>query len=89
MSNKTTVELIEERIRSGLGAASVEVEDHSERHRGHPGAASGAGHYRVTVVAAAFAGKSRLESQRLVYDAVGDLMKTRIHALEMVLKNEE
>lgn len=48
---------------------------------GHAGAAGGLSHFRVRIVAEAFRGLAPLERHRLVYTAVGDLMKTDIHAL--------
>ncbi len=50
---------------------------------GHLGAQGGGGHFRVTVVSARFEGFSRVAAQRLVYQALGELMATDIHALEM------
>ena len=57
------------------------VEDESHLHAGHAGAAGGHGHFRVTIVAEAFRGLAPLARHRLVYAAVGDLLKTDIHAL--------
>lgn len=53
-------------------------------HAGHAGAASGGGHYRAHIVAAVFAGKSRLARHRLVYDCLDDLMQADIHALAII-----
>jgi BolA protein len=61
----------------------LEVVDDSHRHAGHAGAADGRGHFTVLVVAAKFAGLGTLRRHRLVYDAVGDLMTTDIHALSI------
>ena len=61
----------------------VEVEDDSARHAGHPGARGGGGHFNVLVVSPAFAGQSRLQRHRMVYDAMGDAMKSEIHALSI------
>ena len=71
------------RLRSGLGAEHVEVVDESHLHAGHPGAASGGGHFRVLVVASRFAGQSRIAAQRSVYEALGDMMAGEIHALSI------
>ncbi len=57
------------------------IEDESRHHAGHAGAAGGLSHFRVRIVAAAFRGLSPVSRHRLVYDAVGDLMRTDIHAL--------
>ena len=66
------------------------VKDQSHLHTGHTGAKDGRGHFDVTIVAAEFADKSRLERHRMVYDALGDLMETDIHALRIkALTSEE
>lgn len=62
----------------------LSIEDDSAAHAGHAGARSGGGHYTVTVVSARFPGLNRVARHRLVYTALGDLMKTRIHALALV-----
>lgn len=74
-----TVALLRERL-AALAPQHLEVEDDSHLHAGHAGAREG-GHYRLTIVAAAFAGQSIAARHRLVYAAVGDLMRGRIHAL--------
>ncbi|MBL8470255.1 MAG: BolA family transcriptional regulator [Rhodocyclaceae bacterium] len=63
-----------------LAPLKLEIEDESARHAGHAGAAGG-GHYRITIVAPAFAGASRLARHRMVYDALLPLMQHGIHAL--------
>ncbi len=62
------------------------VKDQSHLHAGHAGARDGRGHYDVTIVAAAFAGKRPLARHRLVYDALGTMMETDIHALRINAK---
>ncbi len=64
-----------------LRPVSVDVQDDSSKHVGHAGARDGGGHYQVTIVAAAFAGASRLARHRMIYDALGDLMHGPVHAL--------
>jgi len=59
----------------------LEVEDESHLHAGHAGARDGRGHFRVTIVAPAFEGRSRLERHRMVFTALGPLMQSDIHAL--------
>lgn len=78
-----TPEVIASRIRDHLSAESVEIEDQSHLHAGHAGAAGGGGHYEVTIVASCFKGLNTLARHRLVYEAVGDLMKKEIHALSI------
>ena len=57
------------------------VEDESYMHEGHEGARDGRGHFRVLIISQAFAERSLLERHRMVYKALGDLMRTDIHAL--------
>jgi BolA family transcriptional regulator, general stress-responsive regulator len=75
-------DLIEDCLRRELEAVHVEVSDQSAHHAGHAGAAGG-GHYSVLIVSPRFEGLTRLEAQRLVYAAMGDLMASAVHALQM------
>ena len=73
---------IEERLRAALAPIELHVINDSAKHRGHSGDdGSGESHFTVEVVSPAFAGKSRVERQRAVNHALGDLLKERIHAL--------
>ena len=83
MSDKLSLrfKLIEERINKAFAPSNCQLQDDSEAHKGHAGAASGAGHYSVTIISEKFDGLNRISRHRLVYDAVGDLMHTEIHAL--------
>jgi len=71
-----------------LAPRSLEIIDDSARHAGHVGARSG-GHFRVTLVADAFRGRSQLERHRLVYAAVAPLMGSGVHALNIVARSPE
>jgi len=55
--------------------------DESAMHIGHVGAVSGGGHYRLRIVSSRFEGCSRIGRHRLIYDCLGDLMQSMIHAL--------
>jgi BolA protein len=70
-------------IRARLPADHVEVEDESHLHVGHPGAASGGGHFRALVVSERFVGASRVAAQRLVYGVLGEELRGEIHALSL------
>lgn len=74
---------IERRLVAGLAPERVEVIDDSDDHRGHAGhSGAGESHFTVRLTAVAFAGQSRVERQRAVYAALGDLIAPdRIHAL--------
>ena len=71
---------IEERLAT-LRPESLEIVDESTAHAGHAGGRSGGGHYRLVIVAEAFAGKSAQIRHRMVYDALGPMMHHEIHAL--------
>ena len=81
-----------ERIRQKVTAAfqptHLEVVDDSARHSGHAGAhADGGGetHFNVAIESAVFAGKSRVERQRIVHAVLADELKERVHALSLKL----
>ncbi len=82
-----------ELIRSALEAAfspqRLVIEDDSHQHQGHAGAASGRGHFSVEIVAGVFKDKSALLRHRMVYEALGDLMQTDIHALSIQARTPE
>ena len=67
-----------------LEPLELEIEDQSAEHAGHAGARAGA-HYRLYMVSNAFAGLSRLQRHRLVYERLAPLMAGHIHALTMSL----
>jgi BolA family transcriptional regulator, general stress-responsive regulator len=75
---------IERRLTAALAPVQLEIVNDSDKHRGHAGHdGSGESHFTVKIAAAAFAGQSRVARQRMVYDALGDLMHARIHALSI------
>jgi BolA protein len=77
-------EAIRKQIEASFALSRLELIDESARHAGHAGARpEGESHFRVTVVADAFAGKSRIERHRMVFQALDDLMRTDIHALSV------
>ena len=72
------------RLDSALSPDEIELVDDSEQHRGHGGYnPAGESHFTLRIRSAAFAGKSRVERQRLVYRALGELMDERVHALQI------
>ena len=65
-----------------LAPSRLELLDESAKHAGHAGAAPGGNtHWNLTIVSAAFAGKPAVARHRMIYDALGELMKNPIHAL--------
>ena len=77
-----TEQVIRERL-AALKPVSLDLRDESEQHAGHAGAASGGGHWQLTIVSEAFRGKNAVARHRMVYEALGDLMKRDIHALKI------
>jgi len=78
------VQTIRSRLLASFTPSACEVADESALHAGHAGAASGGGHYRITLVSDVFEGKNRLSRHRLVYDCMADMMHTDIHALAII-----
>ena len=78
---------VEEAIRQRLQAlspVSVDLRDESAQHAGHAGARpSGGSHWQLTIVSDAFRGKTAVARHRMVYEALGDLMKRDVHALRI------
>lgn len=72
------------RLDSALSPTRVRLVDDSEKHRGHGGYnPAGESHFTLEIESAAFAGKSRVERQRMIYKALGELMHERVHALSI------
>jgi BolA protein len=72
------------RLNSALSPSRIDLVDDSEQHRGHGGYnPAGESHFMLTIESAAFAGKSRVERQRMVHAALGDLLDERVHALSI------
>jgi BolA protein len=59
----------------------LEIIDESHKHAGHAGARDGGGHYVLNIVSAKFAGNNTVARHRMIYSALGELMKREIHAL--------
>ncbi|WP_459617607.1 BolA family protein [Bordetella sp. 2513F-2] len=76
------IALIRARL-AALEPTALEIQDESHLHAGHAGAQGGAGHYRVRIEAACFAGLSPVARHRLVYDRLRDLIPHPIHALAL------
>lgn len=68
---------------ASLQPQHLEIMDESALHAGHAGARSGGGHFQLTLISPAFAGHNAIARHRLVYQALGDLMGTKIHALSI------
>ncbi|EKD91756.1 MAG: BolA-like protein [uncultured bacterium] len=78
---KPTIALIEEKLISALNPSVLLVKDDREAHLGH--AHENSGHFTVKITSNLFSGKSAIARHRLVYQALGSLMQTHIHALKI------
>jgi BolA protein len=77
------VERIKERLTKALSPGKLEITDDSLMHKGHAGAAGGAGHFSVMIVSGKFTGQNMIQRHRMVYLAVNDMMPSEIHALSI------
>lgn len=73
---------MERLLTAAFNPARLAVINDSASHHGHSGDdGSGESHFTVEIEAAAFAGRSRLDRQRMVNSALGDIPGQRVHAL--------
>lgn len=78
---------MEQLLTAAFAPSKLAVINDSARHHGHAGDdGSGESHFTVEIESAAFTGVSRLERQRLVNRALGDIPGTRVHALAIKAK---
>lgn len=84
----STADLILQRL-AVLQPETCQLEDESSQHAGHAGAASGGGHFRLTLVSPEFRNLSTLARHRLVYETLGELMQREIHALSITALTPE
>lgn len=68
-------------LKAALSIDHIAIEDESHLHAGHAGAASGGGHFKLTLVSSAFDGINRVARHRLIYAALNRHIPTEIHAL--------
>lgn len=73
---------------AALEPVALDIEDDSHRHAGHAGA-NGGGHYTLRITSAQFAGKNTVARHRMVYSALGEMMKRDIHALNIQAKTPD
>ncbi len=82
MNSLNAIENMRQRL-AALSPESIEILDDSGQHIGHEGAKGGGGHYQLLLVSAQFHGVSLPARHRMVYDALGSMMKNEIHALSI------
>ncbi|MBD3667403.1 MAG: BolA family transcriptional regulator [Kangiella sp.] len=81
MDNSERLERMQQLIQNALQPTQLEIIDDSHKHIGHAGAKEGKGHFTVVIQSEALEGKRMLQQHRAIYDALGDMMETDIHAL--------
>ncbi len=80
----TLQQTLHSRLETAFSPEHLEVTDESARHAGHAGAREGGeSHFAILIVSEAFAGKPRIERQRMVHKAIKEEMQ-RIHALSIL-----
>lgn len=80
----TVADMMRNKLNAAFAPQRLQIVDESHRHAGHAGARpEGETHFNVEIVSAAFAGRSRVERQRLVYDALAEELRSQVHALAL------
>lgn len=85
MSTLTRVDIIHDKLTQSLTPTVLELMDDSAQHRGHAGAANGAGHYTVKIASPEFKGKTKVECHKLIYNALAGMIPDEIHALKIMI----
>lgn len=81
MSQQTIAQM--HTLLTALQPQHVNIIDDSHKHAGHAGARSGGGHYHLEIASVMFIGKTTVARHRMIYSALGDMMKRDIHALQI------
>lgn len=79
--NQEQISMFEADLKKALTVQRLVIEDESHLHAGHAGAASGGGHFKVSIVAPEFQGLTALARHRAVYAALNRHIPKEIHAL--------
>lgn len=80
----TVAETLQRKLTEAFQPTRLAIVDDSHKHAGHAGAREGGeSHFTVEIVAPAFAGKSRVERQRLVYGVLAAELREQVHALAL------
>jgi len=80
----TRKDRIEEKLTAALSPQRLEIKDDSHEHEGHSGwREGGETHFRVEIVSQSFAGESRVDRQRRIYEILSDELDSGLHALQL------
>ncbi|MEE4244814.1 MAG: BolA family protein [Kangiellaceae bacterium] len=83
IDNSQRIVEITERLTKAFNPTQLEVIDDSHLHAGHAGAKTGMGHFTVVIGSQQLADKRAVQSHQMIYQALGEMMKTDIHALSI------
>ena len=77
-------QMISAKLQEAFQPITLKLDDDSDRHAGHAGAAPGGeSHFSLVIESAAFAGLSRVARQRAVYAVLKDELAGQLHALSV------
>ena len=82
--NQKRIALFDADLRAAFKVSHLHLEDESHLHAGHAGAASGGGHFKLTIVAPEFEGMSKVTRHRVIYAALNRHFPDEIHALTIL-----
>lgn len=83
----TVTDRIRRKLTEAFHPLALEVVDESDRHKGHAGhRPGGESHFRVRITAEAFAGKSRLQVHRMIYETLAVEIAEGVHAVAIEAK---
>ena len=78
-----------EKLQKAFAPTHLRIVNESPKHAGHTGDnGTGESHFRVEMTSSLFAGKNRLECQRMVHDVLKEELVEQIHALSLKLSAE-
>ncbi len=81
--NSKRIAEMEKRLNANLAPSHLEIIDDSHKHIGHAGAKGGLGHFTLIISSDALNDKRMVQQHRLIYQALGEMMQTDIHALSI------
>ena len=87
--NQKRITLFENDLRKAFAVEDLYIEDESHLHAGHAGAASGGGHFKLTIISPDFKGLSPVARHRAVYTALNQHIPQEIHALTIIAKTPD
>lgn len=81
IDNSARISEMTKRLQEHLQPSQLDIIDDSHKHIGHAGARDGKGHFTLVISSEHLQNKRKVQQHRLIYQALGDMMETDIHAL--------